>query len=426
MKKHRYLFGLTWLVALFILPLPFLWTLSSGLPSVYASESTAILLGAVAYSWMLLAIYIGTKPKWLDRLIGLPSAYMLHGILSLAAIILAYFHKEGSPSSGWIKLTGDWAFNLFVGLALYSMIFMAGWLTNRIHLLKVLKTFLEKIFKHELSVWLHRLNIVATLLVFVHVQLISYVTAIKPFMIIFYLETFFVFCSYFWFHFKPQSKGVSSQLVENRLLADNIRELVIELPRQNKMNLRAGDYVFISFPDIKSMGEPHPFSLVNNPQANEHLVLAIRGDGDFTRQLSGIPVGSKVKVDGGFGMYQSIIDQNQPKELLIIGGGIGVVPLLSVVESNPQLTTHFFYTVSKNNPFIYENKFNHWEQRHNFTSKRQVGRFSDDFILTHLPDDRDQVVVLLGGPASMGRHWISVFQKAGIPRGHIYYEEFSW
>lgn len=152
LKKHSYALGLVWLVAIFVLPMPFLYTLSSGLPAIYNRMALPIMLGVIAYVWMLLVIYIGTKPKWLDRLIGLPHAYMLHGILSLAALVLAFFHKEGSPSSGLIKLTGDYAFNLFLGLALYSMIFMAGWLTSRVPFLERLKKRLERLFKHEISV----------------------------------------------------------------------------------------------------------------------------------------------------------------------------------------------------------------------------------------------------------------------------------
>jgi hypothetical protein len=101
------------------------------------------MFGVIAYVWMLLAIYIGTKPKWIDRLIGLPMAYMIHGILSLVAIILAFLHKEGSPSAGLIKLTGDYAFYLFVALAIYSLVFMAGWLTSRIRILEVIKKILR-------------------------------------------------------------------------------------------------------------------------------------------------------------------------------------------------------------------------------------------------------------------------------------------
>ncbi|MDI6651294.1 iron reductase, partial [Leuconostoc suionicum] len=152
LMQRKYLLGLAWMTAIFIIPLPFIQTLNSGLSSAYVSERVPTLYGTIAYSWMLLAIYIGTKPKWIDRLIGLPSAYMLHGILSLAAILLAFLHKEETWSNGLIKLTGDWAFDIFIGLSIYSLVFFAGWLTSRVLPLLWIKKQLEFIFKHELSI----------------------------------------------------------------------------------------------------------------------------------------------------------------------------------------------------------------------------------------------------------------------------------
>lgn len=168
-KKNNYALGLVWMIAVGLLPTPFLYSFFSGTRGLTGSSRTGIGFGIIAYVWMLLAIYIGTKPKWLDRLIGLPAAYMLHGILSLVAIVLAFIHKNLNHSYGLVALTGNIAFILFLSLALYSIIFMAGWLTSRIPLLAKLKRQLEIVFKHEISIWLHRLNLIATFLIFIHV-----------------------------------------------------------------------------------------------------------------------------------------------------------------------------------------------------------------------------------------------------------------
>lgn len=185
LKRLPYLQGLTWLIVLFVVPLPLIQALALGLPSIYASDALAIQWGSIAYVWFLVAIYLSTRPKWLDRLIGLPSVYFIHGVLSLLAIGLAFLHKEGTHSFGLIRQTGDWAFDLFLGLMVYSLVFMAGWLTSRFGVLRWIKRQLERLFHHELSVWLHRLNLVAVALVFIHVQLISYMTAIPSYIWLF-------------------------------------------------------------------------------------------------------------------------------------------------------------------------------------------------------------------------------------------------
>ncbi|MEJ6400874.1 FAD-binding oxidoreductase [Nicoliella lavandulae] len=308
LTNNRYLLGLSWLVAIFLIPFPFVQTLSAGLPPIYNGTKTMILFGTIAYSWMLLAMYISTRPKWSDRLIGLPNAYMIHGIVSLAVIVLAYLHKSNLHSSGLIKLTGDWAIYLFIGLALYSMIFMAGWLTSRVPFLMWIKRSLEHVFKHEVSVILHRLNVVATGLVFIHVLLIPYIRQIVPFTILFVGASLFVFGSYAFTFIHKQI--ISATLIDNQEVKPNVRQLTLRLKKH--LAIYPGDFVFISFPEVRFMKEPHPFSIVNAPSDKNELVLAIRGDGDFTQSLARIPNDAKVVINGGFGMYQSVINENHP------------------------------------------------------------------------------------------------------------------
>lgn len=428
LKRHRYSFGLFWLISVFLVPLPFIQTLSDGLTSIYQSEFRAIYYGTIAYVWMLLAIYISTKPKWLDRLVGLPEMYMVHGMLSIAAIVLAYLHKEGTVSAGWIKTTGDWAFDLFLGLMIYSLIFLAGWLTNRINILKRVKSFLEPFFKHEFSVWIHRLNIVAVILVFIHVQLISYITAIKPFIYLFDITSAVVLVLYLFSKFaKPLTyeKGI---LLGNKTISENVQELVVRLPRNSQIKLLAGDYVFLAFPDVKGLKEMHPFSIVNDPKDDRNVTLAIRGDGDFTRNLSKVPLESRVNIDGGFGRYQEFLkDQPSDTNIVIIAGGIGVTPLLSVVSSNLSRKITFFYTARRERDLLYQEKFVDWQKYPNFRSYVQEGRFDDARVLSELPKDwQYNTVFLIGGPSVMMHHWVKVLKHNGVGNGQIYFEEFSW
>lgn len=428
LKRRRYSFGLFWLISVFLVPLPFIQTLSDGLPPIYQSQFRAIYYGTIAYVWMLLAIYLSTKPKWLDRLVGLPEMYMVHGMISIAAIVLAYLHKEGTTSAGWIKTTGDWAFDLFLGLMVYSLVFLAGWLTNRVGILKQVKTFLESIFKHEFSVWIHRLNIVAVVLVFIHVQLIDYITAIKPFIYLFDVASALVLGFYLFSKFLKPLTYEHGTIVSNKMIAENVQELVIKLSRGSRINLLAGDYVFMAFPDIKGLKEMHPFSIVNDPKDSREITLAIRGDGDFTRFLAQVPNGARVNLDGGFGRYQEFLnDQPNDTNIVIIAGGIGVTPLLSTVSSNPDRKITFFYTARRQEDLLYQDKFAEWQNNTNFNGFIQAGRFSDEQVLNSLPQNwSHNTVFLISGPSKMMHHWVRVLKRNGAGNGQIYFEEFSW
>lgn len=168
--SHRFRVNSLWLLILFTLPLPLLFAIYQELPSLYQGDKLGINAGLIAYTWMFAVIYLATKPKWLDKRIGLPDMYLVHGMLSIFGLLLAcWLHKYLSPSAGWIKTSGDFSLYVFTGLIVYSLFFLGGWFTSRVKIAAFIKKSLEKIFKHEVSVWLHRLNIVATLVVYIHV-----------------------------------------------------------------------------------------------------------------------------------------------------------------------------------------------------------------------------------------------------------------
>jgi len=428
LKRHRYSFGLFWLIAIFILPLPFIQTLSTGLPAIYQNEYRAIYYGTIAYVWMLLAVYLSTKPKWLDRLVGLPEMYLVHGVLSILALVLAYLHKRGAPSTGWIKTTGDWSFDLFLGLMIYSLIFLAGWLTNRVPILKMIKHNLEKLFKHELSVWIHRLNLVVLVLAFIHVQLISYITAIKSFIYLFDIVSLLVLGCYLFSKFIQPLTNEQGMLLSNRTLMTNIQELKIRLPRSSNMKLFPGDYVFLAFPEYPELREMHPFSIAKMANNNREITLIIRGDGDFTKSLIKVATESIVKIDGGYGRYQGFLnDQRDDVKIVIIAGGIGVTPLLSIVDNNSDRHIQVFYTAHKKADLLYVDQFNKWQQKINLECHLQVGRFRDIQVLSELPKNwQHNTVFLIGGPSAMMHHWVKILKRNGAGNGQICFEEFSW
>jgi predicted ferric reductase len=424
LKRIPFIQYLVWAVILFVVPLPLIQALAMGLPAIYSSEALAIQAGSIAYVWFLVSIYLSTRPKWLDRLIGLPSIYFIHGMLSIFGIVLAYLHKSGTSSAGLIKLTGDWSFDLFIGLMIYSLVFMAGWLSNRVKILGMLKHGLEKIFKHELSVWLHRLNIVAVILVFIHVQLISYITSISAFIWLFDAYSLFVLLAYSYTKIKNAYLLPTGKLIEKKEIAPNFFEYTIQMAHPQRLTIKPGDYVFINFPKKDHLKELHPFSVVNDVQQDGQIVLAIRGDGDFTKQTQELTIGSQVQIDGSYGKFDDIIQQNHKDALVLIGGGSGIVPLLSIVQACDDRQIDLYYSTHRTADLIYEEQLKALAaQRRNLTVHIQEGRFNTDQILHYLDTN---AVYLLSGPNSLGRNFKQALLRANVPADKVYYEEFSW
>ena len=84
---------LVWAAALVVVPMPFTAIPWATLGPMYRSMLTPITAGIYAYIWMLECVWLGCRPRWLDRIIGLPGIYVLHGVLGTGALALVVYHK---------------------------------------------------------------------------------------------------------------------------------------------------------------------------------------------------------------------------------------------------------------------------------------------------------------------------------------------
>ena len=426
LREHRFIFNMIWLIVLLTIPLPLIVTIGNGLPEIFGSRVLAINLGVFAYSWMLSAIFLSSQPKWLDRIIGLPDMYIIHGVTAIFAVIFMYLHDQLLKSSGLISLTGEWAMYIFMAVIIYSLVFMASWLTSRISILMRIKKMLEKIFKHELSMWIHRLNLVAALLAFLHVLLIPYVRSIVPFTVLVILYTVIAFGAYGHYAYNKYLNVKVGILKSIRKVDSNITEVTITTSKSILRKIEAGDFSFISFPNVKGMKEPHPFSILNIPERDGYVQMSIEGVGDFTKNLPKLEVGEKVNLTRGYGVLSSMIEKSGKNEkFVLIGGGIGVVPLLGLADKFDNKDIIFLYTVKKDKKLLYQEKFELWNERSNFKSYSQNGRFTTEQLDKYLPVG-EEYNYIIAGPMVMNLVYEKMLKGKGIKKNRIFYEGFNF
>ena len=426
LREHRFIFNMIWLIVLLTIPIPLIVTIGNGLPEVFGSRVLAINLGVFAYSWMLSAIFLSSQPKWLDRIIGLPDMYIIHGVTAIFAVIFMYLHDQLLKSSGLISLTGEWAMYIFMAVIIYSLVFMAGWLTSRISILMKIKKMLEKIFKHELSMWIHRLNLVAALLAFLHVLLIPYIRSIVSFIILVILYTVIAFGAYGHYAYNKYLNVQIGLLKNVSKVDENIMELTITTSKSVLRKIEAGDFAFISFPNVKGMKEPHPFSILNIPERDGYVQMSIKGVGDFTKNLSNLEIGEKVNLTRGYGVLSSMIEKSGKNEkFVLIGGGIGVVPLLGLADKFDDRDITFLYTVKKDMKLLYQEKFELWNERSNFKSYSQNGRFTTEQLDKYLPIG-EEYNYIIAGPMVMNIAYEKMLKEKGIKKNRIFYEGFNF
>ena len=380
LKKHPMSLYLVWIIILIVMPLPLIVLLNNGLV-----DSTRSLLiydaGVVAYTWWLGIVFLSTRPKWLDRLIGLPAMYFVHGMVGILALIVATVHVQLSFSMhAIIRNTGHIAWYLAIFGVVYAALFLSGWLVDRFPIVQGLKNKLQFFFKHQLSVWIHRLNIVVILLIWLHVQVIPRVSRITPFVILFDLYTVVALGTYLWFKFvAPASEKRSGQVINNQAVSDHVRQVTIGLGRDSSKPL-AGDFYFLSFPKAKGISkESHPFSVTNVERKKSmiEVTFTIQTSGDFTGSLVKIVAGESVNLEGPFGRFNKIVSgdvDNSP--LILIGMGTGLAPLLDLSkEYSDSRRVHLFWSLRETEKNIFDKQLIPLLKQSNLSLEKHVHRF---------------------------------------------------
>lgn len=89
-----------------------------------------------------------------------------------------------------------------------------------------------------------------------------------------------------------------------------------------------GQFVWLAFGKAAPWND-NPFSIASAPGEGE-LRFVIREAGDMTRGIGALPAGLPVRVDGPFGAFT--MDDAGSGPLLLIAGGAGIAPILSIAR----------------------------------------------------------------------------------------------
>ncbi|WP_412989437.1 iron reductase [Pediococcus siamensis] len=373
LKRYPFALYVTWLTALIIFPTPLVFVLNHDMGYAMGNELIFIDVGVIAYAWWLFEVYLATRPLWLDRLIGLPALYLVHSLLGVGALLLAYIHRHYLFSmANWIKLTGNTAWYLVIFGVVYASLFLSGWFVDRLPIVNRIKQKLMFILKHQTSMWIHRLNLIAIVLIWLHVHLIGRITSHLSFMLLFDLYSIAVFSCYAWKKIVSPTTELTGFVKENKLLNDRTHQLVIDFGTKRKF-FEAGDFFFFTFKGISN--EKHPFSVSNLKATPKGLiVLTIREVGDYTKRISQAQIGTTVKAEGPFGRFASILTENKNQALVLIGMGAGIAPLLNIAsEMEDKVPIKIIWTVAQEADKYYDSQLKNLEGK-KLNYHVQVGR----------------------------------------------------
>jgi len=417
---------LAWVAALVVVPMPFTAILWATLGPMYRSMLTPITAGIYAYIWMLECVWLGCRPRWLDRIIGLPGIYVLHGVLGTGALALVVYHQYVLPSFGPAKTTGEIAFWTLVGIVALALVMMAGWLDTLVPPLATVRSWLERVFRHEFTVWLHRIVLVAVVLACLHFNLVFYIKDLTAFIVTMNVTTGLVLAWYAWVKLRDRMFAARGKVVSARRVSNDIVEILVDCPAMRSWEY--GDFVFLRLPRERGMHGFHPFSIANLPgEHGDAMRFAVRINGDFTERLYRTArAGMRVDVIGPFGMYERFIARHDAHAPIVVyAGGVGITPIIPTIMalSGTNRPVTVMYTAKRADDLLYADELRKWSASEAHTLHMQVGRWSKAELAEQITDG---AIYLIAGPSGMIRDVRRMLLRHGVPGSRMFYEPFTW
>lgn len=178
------------IATIFGIPLILLVTALLTIPGI----KIGTLIGIAAYSFMLANILFATYGSKLGSMIGFKKITLWHVGTATGVIVFAITHKVlmNVTEPGLVSIIGNIAFWLLMAVFIFSFLFMSN-LPRRVSFLQTINQKISRNFK----IWLHRLNIVATIMIFFHVILNGFIRTKVIFLTIFSIISIIVFVIYF-------------------------------------------------------------------------------------------------------------------------------------------------------------------------------------------------------------------------------------
>ena len=123
-----------------------------------------------------------------------------------------------------------------------------------------------------------------------------------------------------------------AQVVANDPVTHDMRHLVLRLVEPKEIKFFPGQYVDIAVPGT---GETRSFSMANTSSREDgrlEFVIKIYPDGLFSHFLdTQLAIGDRLELSGPFGVFT--LREGFDTELVFVGGGAGMAPILSLLRS---------------------------------------------------------------------------------------------
>ena len=219
----------------------------------------------------------------------------------------------------------------------------------------------------------------------------------------------------------------------------DIRRLTLRLVEPETFVFNSGQYVDLTIPGTE---RTRSFSMANAPGADGHLEFLIKvyPDGRFSELLEGkLSPGDELKATGPYGLCT--LRPSSTRDIVLVGGGAGLGPLLSLVrslaDSGSTRKATFYYGARTAADLLYLDELEALGSRlpdFRFVPALSESEEGDEWsgetgFITEVLDNSeaslDDVDAYLCGPPPMIDAAIPLLVAKGVDESHVYFDRFT-
>ena len=197
----------------------------------------------------------------------------------------------------------------------------------------------------------------------------------------------------------------------------------------SKLRAQGGQFFNWRFMTKDRWHESHPFSLSAAPTDTE-LRFTVKALGDSSKEIENIPIGTRVIIEGPYGIFTRDM-ASQFKHVTLIGGGVGITPLRAIIEEIPDSTSiDVIYRSRDESDLVLKNELDQLVASrgirvHYLVGPRTLYPINQFTIKKYAPRFADSDVYVCG-PQSLIDSVVEACSEAGIPKNRIHHEAFLY
>ena len=202
---------------------------------------------------------------------------------------------------------------------------------------------------------------------------------------------------------------------------------------------RPGQFAWIRIGSTPMGFEEHPFTIASAPRRTGEIEFTIKQLGDFSGGIAEVSVGDKVWVDGPHGAFSP--DHHRSDGLVLIAGGVGITPMISVLRSLAQRGDQrdhlLFVSARALEELLFREEITELADQLRLRVVELLdtphegwtggtGFLDAQVLADNLPRQRERLDYFICGPPPMVTGVITSLRKIGVPPQHVHTEKFDF